>query len=45
MPVGAHMLLSFLAEPLKQPINTLPSFHDNDVSKDLHEFEDWVRLL
>lgn len=41
MPVGAHMLLSFLAEPLKQPNDTLPSFHDNDVSEDLHEFEDW----
>lgn len=45
MPVGAHMLLSFLAEPLKQPNDTLPSFHDNDVFEDLHEFEDWVNFL
>jgi len=42
MPVGAHMLLSFLAEPLKQPKDTLPFFDDHDVSENLHEFEDWV---
>ncbi|XP_020254733.1 nuclear pore complex protein NUP107 isoform X2 [Asparagus officinalis] len=41
MPVGAHMLLSFLAEPLKQPNDTFPSVDDNDVSENLHEFEDW----
>ncbi|XP_064946540.1 nuclear pore complex protein NUP107-like [Musa acuminata AAA Group] len=36
MPIGAHMLLSFLAEPLKQP-----NFDEDDASEDLHEFEDW----
>lgn len=40
MPVGAHMLLSFLAEPLKQK-DTLLSSDDPDVSENLHEFEDW----
>lgn len=40
MPVGAHMLLSFLAEPLKQPKDALLSFDDN-VLDDLNEFEDW----
>ncbi|URD83218.1 Trypsin [Musa troglodytarum] len=36
MPIGAHMLLSFLAEPLKQP-----NFDEDDASEDLLEFEDW----
>ncbi|KAG1326352.1 nuclear pore complex protein NUP107 [Cocos nucifera] len=41
MPIGAHMLLSFLAEHLKQPMDSLLSFEDLDVSENLHEFEDW----
>nr|XP_029118750.1 nuclear pore complex protein NUP107 isoform X2 [Elaeis guineensis] len=41
MPIGAHMLLSFLAEHLKQPKDTLLSFEDLDVSENLREFEDW----
>ncbi|KAK8965922.1 hypothetical protein KSP40_PGU001804 [Platanthera guangdongensis] len=40
MPIGAHMLLSFLAEPLKQPKDALLAFDDN-VLDDLNEFEDW----
>lgn len=44
MPVGAHMLLSFLAEPLKEK-DTLLSSDDPDVSENLHEFEDWVTFL
>lgn len=40
MPIGAHMLLSFLAEPLKQP-----NFDEDDAGEDLHEFEDWVCLF
>ncbi|XP_068662789.1 nuclear pore complex protein NUP107 [Aristolochia californica] len=41
MPVGAHQLLAFLAEPLKQPTYALLSFEEHDISEDLHEFEDW----
>lgn len=41
MPIGAHTLLSFLAEPLKQPTETLLSFEDRDVSQNLREFQDW----
>lgn len=42
MPIGAHMLLSFLAEPLKQPTDALLSNDDHDFSENMHEFEDWV---
>lgn len=42
MPIGAHMILSFLAEPLKQPTETLLSFEDHVVSENLQEFQDWV---
>lgn len=42
MPIGAHMLLSFLAEPLKQPKDSLLSLNEQDVSDNLLEFEDWV---
>ncbi|PKA59339.1 hypothetical protein AXF42_Ash001433 [Apostasia shenzhenica] len=41
MPIGAHMLLSYLAEPLKQPKDALLSFDDYDISDDLREFDDW----
>lgn len=41
MPIGAHTLLSLLAEPLKQPTETLFTT-DDDVSDSLREFEDWV---
>lgn len=41
MPIGAHMLLSFLAEPLKQPLDALLSNEDHDFSENMHEFEDW----
>ncbi|XP_073009104.1 nuclear pore complex protein NUP107 [Typha latifolia] len=41
MPVGAHTLLGFLAEPLKQPKETLFSSEDNEVSENLQEFKDW----
>ncbi|CAL5331346.1 unnamed protein product [Camellia sinensis] len=40
---GAHTLLSFLAEPLKQPTETLLSTGDHDVSENLREFQDWLR--
>ncbi|CAL5379620.1 unnamed protein product [Camellia sinensis] len=40
MPIGAHTLLSFLAEPLKQPTETLLSTEDHDVSENLREFQD-----
>lgn len=41
VPIGAHSVLSFLAEPLKQlseSSNTLEA-----VSQNLKEFHDWVR--
>ncbi|KAL7234887.1 hypothetical protein ACSBR1_018371 [Camellia fascicularis] len=41
MPIGAHTLLSFLAEPLKQPTEALLSTEDHDVSENLREFQDW----
>ncbi|KAI8028124.1 Nuclear pore complex protein NUP107 [Camellia lanceoleosa] len=41
MPIGAHTLLNFLAEPLKQPTETLLSTEDHDVSENLREFQDW----
>ncbi|GFY97219.1 hypothetical protein Acr_11g0015250 [Actinidia rufa] len=40
-PIGAHRLLSFLAEPLKQPTETLLSAEDHDISENLREFQDW----
>ncbi|CAL5379562.1 unnamed protein product [Camellia sinensis] len=43
MPIGGHTLLSFLAEPLKQPTETLFSTEDHDVSENLREFQDWLR--
>ena len=42
MPIGAHMVLSFLAEPLKQLPETLDGSEDHNVSEDLREFQDWV---
>nr|CAD1816980.1 unnamed protein product [Ananas comosus var. bracteatus] len=41
LPIGAHKVLGFLAEPLKQPKDTLLSFEDLEVSENLEEFEDW----
>nr|XP_043615139.1 nuclear pore complex protein NUP107 isoform X2 [Erigeron canadensis] len=41
MPIGAHTLLSLLAEPLKHPSETLLSTENSDVSDSLREFEDW----
>ncbi|KAL7204946.1 hypothetical protein ACSBR2_017964 [Camellia fascicularis] len=41
MPIDAHTLLSFLAEPLKQPTETLLSIEDHDASENLREFQDW----
>ncbi|KAL7603921.1 nuclear pore complex protein NUP107 [Lactuca sativa] len=41
MPIGAHKLLSILAEPLKHSSEALFSTEDNDVSDSMREFEDW----
>ncbi|XP_057976190.1 nuclear pore complex protein NUP107 [Malania oleifera] len=41
MPIGAHTLLSFLAEPLKQPGEILLTSDEHDVSENLKEFHDW----
>ncbi|KAI7978985.1 Nuclear pore complex protein NUP107 [Camellia lanceoleosa] len=38
MPIGAHTLLNFLLEPLKQPTETLLSTEDHDVYENLREF-------
>lgn len=42
MPIGAHKLLSFLAEPLKQLSENLDALENYDISEDLSEFQDWV---
>lgn len=42
MPVGAHTLLSFLAEPLKQLSESSDTLEDYNVSENLKEFQDWV---
>ncbi|KAI7735809.1 hypothetical protein M8C21_000571 [Ambrosia artemisiifolia] len=41
MPIGAHTLLSLLAEPLKHPSETLISTEDHETSDSLREFHDW----
>ncbi|KAE8730994.1 NUP107 protein [Hibiscus syriacus] len=40
MPIGAHELLSFLAEPLKQLSETSEKFEEY-ISENLKEFQDW----
>lgn len=40
MPIGAHALLSLLAEPLKQ-LSELPNTLEDYVSENLKEFQDW----
>ena len=39
MPVGAHTLLSLLAEPLNQLTDSAEGY---DVTENLKEFNDWV---
>ncbi|KAI3463207.1 hypothetical protein Pfo_019870 [Paulownia fortunei] len=41
VPIGAHTVLSLLAEPLKQPTEILLSTEDHDFSENLREFQDW----
>nr|XP_016436116.1 PREDICTED: nuclear pore complex protein NUP107-like [Nicotiana tabacum] len=41
MPVGAHTLLSLLAEPLKQLSDDLVSVESHEFSENLKEFQDW----
>jgi nuclear pore complex protein Nup107 len=45
VPIGAHTLLSFLAEPLKQLSENHDTLEDCNISDNLREFEDWVCLL
>ncbi|KAJ8755759.1 hypothetical protein K2173_024303 [Erythroxylum novogranatense] len=40
MPIGAHALLSLLAEPLKQ-LSEIPDTIEDHASKNLKEFQDW----
>ncbi|XP_047940183.1 nuclear pore complex protein NUP107 [Salvia hispanica] len=41
VPIGAHTVLSLLAEPLKQQTELLHSTEDRDVSESFREFQDW----
>ncbi|KAL3694255.1 hypothetical protein R1sor_007906 [Riccia sorocarpa] len=41
MPVGAHVLLGHLAEPLNQPTDALLSLDQHRVQENLQEFEEW----
>ncbi|XP_041994312.1 nuclear pore complex protein NUP107-like [Salvia splendens] len=41
VPIGAHTVLSLLAEPLKQQTELLHSNEDRDVSESFREFQDW----
>ncbi|KAJ8539332.1 hypothetical protein K7X08_013584 [Anisodus acutangulus] len=41
MPIGAHTLLSLLAEPLKQLSDDLVSVESPEFSENLKEFQDW----
>ncbi|KAJ7963320.1 Nuclear pore complex protein [Quillaja saponaria] len=41
MPIGAHELLSFLAEPLKQLSEAPDDSMEYNVSENLREFQDW----
>ncbi|GER45054.1 hypothetical protein STAS_21968 [Striga asiatica] len=41
VPVGAHTVLSLLAEPLKHLTEVLISSEDHEVSENLREFQDW----
>jgi len=45
MPIGAHKLLGFLAEPLKQLSEHQDNFEAFNVSDNLREFQDWVCLI
>lgn len=44
MPIGAHALLSLLAEPLKQ-LSEIPDTLEDYISENLKEFQDWVCSL
>lgn len=44
MPVGAHVLLGHLAEPLNQPTDALLSLDQLRVQENLQEFEEWVSI-
>ncbi|KAG6669049.1 nuclear pore complex protein NUP107 [Carya illinoinensis] len=41
VPIGAHTLLSLLAEPLKQLSENHDMLEDYDISDNLREFQDW----
>ncbi|PON43586.1 Nuclear pore protein [Parasponia andersonii] len=41
MPIGAHTLLSFLAEPLKQLSESSDTLENYNASENLKEFQDW----
>jgi hypothetical protein len=45
MPIGAHKLLGFLAEPLKQLSEHHDNFEEYNISDNLSEFQDWVCLI
>ncbi|XP_060972086.1 nuclear pore complex protein NUP107 [Cannabis sativa] len=41
MPIGAHTLLSFLAEPLKQLSESTDTLENYNAFENLNEFQDW----
>lgn len=41
VPIGAHTLLGFLAEPLKQLSENPETLEDHNISDNLREFQDW----
>lgn len=45
VPIGAHTLLSFLAEPLKQLSENPDTLEDYNTSDNLSEFQDWVCFI
>lgn len=45
VPIGAHTLLSLLAEPLKQLSENHDMLEDYDISDNLREFQDWVCFI
>ncbi|CAN6451397.1 unnamed protein product [Victoria cruziana] len=41
LPAGAHMLLSYLAEPLQQPTDSIFTEKEDDFSEEMVECKDW----
>jgi hypothetical protein len=44
MPVAAHMLLGYLVEPLKQPVE-YSLYPQHNLKENIDEIQEWVMLL